>query len=144
MTLSMMKPIAFAALLTAGTAFAQPVAAQSPAQTLDAADAGLAAATLFEGESVRAIALLRAELEEHPGDPALLINLGIAYAQGGNDAEARQSFESAMASRDMIELETANGGITDSRRLARRALSMLDRGEFRTLNVRTEQFSLNQ
>ena len=49
----------------------------------------LAAAALSEGESVRVIAMLWTQLTEFPGDPALLINLGVAHAQGGNDAEAR-------------------------------------------------------
>jgi Flp pilus assembly protein TadD len=134
-----MKPIAFAALLTAGTAFAQ-----SPVRS----DPGLAAVTLSDGESVRAIAILSAQLEEFPNDPALLINLGIAFAQSGNDADARSSFQAAMASRQVIDLETADGTAMDSRRLARRALSMLDRGEFRSTNARSNsksrQFSLNR
>ncbi len=144
MTWFNMKPIAFAALLAAGSTFAGSAAAQTTTLDQTPSDAGLAAAALTEGESIRAIAMLRAQLEEFPGDPALLINLGIAYAQGGNDAEARASFQAAMSGREMIELETANGTTTDSRRLARRALAMLDRGEFRRTNARAGQFTLNR
>ena len=88
--------------------------------------------------------MLKAELEEHPGDPALLINLGIAYAQNGSTAEARKSFEAALASREVVELETANGTATDSRRLARRALAMLSRGEFRPSGAGSDRLTLNQ
>ena len=47
-----------------------------------------------------------------------------------------------MRARDVIELETANGSTTDSRRLARHALAMLDRGEFRPARHTSEQFTL--
>ena len=140
MTLSIKAPIALTALLAATAAFAQPVEAPANAPT----DAGLAAASLSEGESVRAIAMLRAELEQYPEDPALLINLGIAYAQTGSDSEARSAFEAAMASRDAFELETADGTTSDSRRLARRAIAMLNRGEFRSSSMRTGQLTLNE
>lgn len=142
--LANLKSLACAGLLAVSMAFAGSATAQ--VTTLDRApsDAGLAAAALSEGESLRAISMLRAELEEYPGDPALLINLGIAYAQNGNVAEARANFEAAMSGREMTELETANGTTTDSRRLARRALAMLDRGEFRPANAQAEQFTLNR
>jgi len=139
MTLSIKTPLALTALFAATAVFAQPIDAPAGAPT----DAGLAAASLSQGESVRAIAMLQAELEQYPGDPALLINLGIAYAQSGSDAEARNAFEAAMASREALELETADGTTMDSRRLARRAIAMLNRGEFRSVEMRTGQFSLN-
>lgn len=62
-------------------------------------------------------------------DPAVLINHGIALARTGQFEEARIRFEAA-ASRTGVELETANGDWVSSRRLARQALAMLDRGEF--------------
>jgi len=91
----------------------------------------LAADRLSQGQHLRAIAILERELAQNPEDPALLINLGIAHAQRGDAATARESFEAAMSSPESIDLETANGSLMDSRRLARRALAMLDRGEFR-------------
>lgn len=102
---------------------------------------GLAAEALADGRAMQAIAQLEAELERHPQDPALLINLGIAQAQAGLDERARASFESAMGAREVVDLETANGGTIDSRRLARRAIAMLDRGEFRP-RATTGQISL--
>ena len=138
MTHSTSKALGAGIALASTTLFAQPALAQAN----PAGDESLAAETLSDGESVRAIALLKAALEKQPGDPALLINLGIAYAQAGSDAEARSSFEAALSSREVVELQTANGRDTDSRRLARRALAMLERGEFRTTESSSRQFTL--
>lgn len=135
MTLSKFLPAVGAALLASGFA---PLAAQEAVAT----DAGLAADTLADGRTMQAIAQLEAELDLHPGDPAVLINLGIAQAQSGREDEARASFEAAMRSRDVVELETASGSATDSRRLARHALAMLDRGEFRPEPRGGSQFTL--
>ena len=135
MALSKITLVTGATLLALATA---PVAAQTAAPT----DAGLAAETLSDGRTNQAIAQLKAELDLYPGDPAVLINLGIAQAQSGHDQDARMSFEAAMRSRDVVELETANGTTTDSRRLARHALAMLDRGEFLPARRTSEQFTL--
>lgn len=119
-----------------------PLAAQSATAVEPADDAGLAAQPLSDGQAERAITMLEAELAQHPGDPALLINLGIAHAQSGNDGEARVNFEAAMRSRTVVELETASGTTTDSRRLARRALSMLERGAFDAEATKASQLTL--
>lgn len=63
-------------------------------------------------------------------DPARLINHGIALARTGNYEAARLQFEAAAHASDSVELETAEGAWVDSRRLARKAIAMLDRGEF--------------
>ena len=126
------------ALAAVGALIAAPAAAQDQAPT----DAGLSAAALSDGQTNRAINALTAELESHPGDPALLINLGIAQAQSGLTQDARVSFEAAMRSREVVELETANGRVTDSRRLARRAIAMLDRGEFGSQRATGRQLTL--
>ncbi|KWV94159.1 MULTISPECIES: hypothetical protein [unclassified Erythrobacter] len=63
-------------------------------------------------------------------DPARLINHGIALARTGNYEAARAAFEAAASARNSVELETAQGKWVDSRRLARKALAMLDKGEF--------------
>ena len=136
MTLSKIAPLAIAAALAAATT--APLAAQ----TATTSDAGLAAETLSDGRTMQAIAQIEAELAVNPGDPALLINLGIAQAQRGNNAEARTLFEAAMRSREVVDLETANGSATDSHRLARLALAMLDRGEFRSEARTASQFTL--
>ncbi|MGB3711716.1 MAG: tetratricopeptide repeat protein [Erythrobacter sp.] len=115
--------IALASLAGSGAALAQQPAVS---------DAPLAAQTIANGEQARAILILERQLEQHPDDPALLINLGIANAQLGQEVEARERFEAAMSSRQSIDLETANGSLMDSRKVARRALAMLERGEFRS------------
>jgi len=63
-------------------------------------------------------------------DPARLINLGIAHAREGRVREARAMFREVAGSDTALRLELAGGEWIDSRDLARRALRMLDRGEF--------------
>lgn len=128
---------ALAGVVAAFAVTAMPALAQ--ADRMD--KSGLAAETLADGQSAQAIALINAALESQPNDPALLINLGIAQAQAGLEAQARASFEAARDGREVVDLETANGGSMDSRRLARRAIAMLDRGEFRPAQ-RTDQLTL--
>lgn len=140
MTLAKMK----ASGLVGAVIGAMVLAAPAHAQSAQNEDPQLAAASLADGESVRAIAMLKTALEQAPGDPALLINLGIAYAQSGSDAEARTAFEAAMSARESVELETANGTAIDSRRLARRALGMLDRGEFRPARSSRDQLTMRE
>lgn len=130
------------ALALAGAPLAAQTSSLDQASNRTSNDAQLAAESLSDGESLRAIAQLRAALGQQPGDPALLINLGIAYAQAGSDGEALESFEAALASREIVELETADGRATDSRRLARRAIAMLERGEFRAEDQTSQQLSL--
>jgi len=77
-----------------------------------------------------AIEQLERQLERDPSDPGLLINLGIAHAHAGDDEIAKKMFERAMTSPDPITLETAEGKLVDSRRLARRAMRMLAKGKF--------------
>lgn len=91
----------------------------------------LAARTIAAGRAEQAIASLEKASAADPQDAAVLINLGIAYAQTGDEVRARDAFRQALACNEVIELETADGTATDSRRLARKALRMLERGEFR-------------
>lgn len=91
----------------------------------------LAVNPLAAGRTDQALATLEAASAADPHDAAVLINLGIAYAHAGDDAKARAAFEQALACHEVIELDTADGTTTDSRRLARKALKMLERGEFR-------------
>ena len=119
---------AFAALLLAGAQAGQA----APTNTASVETAALEADQLAKGRSANAIAALEKHVAEAPEDPALLINLGIAHAQSGDSAQARAMFQRALVSPEPIELETANGEVTDSRRLARKAMRMLERGEFTT------------
>ena len=131
------KLMGMTAVLAAAAAFAAPASAQIS----EPSDECLWSDTLGKGDSARAIAELESELRQHGNDPALLINLGIAQAQNGQIEDARKSFQAAMRSRKVLELETANGTTTDSRRLARLAVAMLDRGEFQPQTA-TTQFTL--
>ena len=85
---------------------------------------------LVEGRDSVAIAAIMDNHRIENDDPARLINLGIAYARQGDAALARQLFEAARTNRNRVELETAEGEWIESRRLARQALAMLERGEF--------------
>ena len=118
---------ALAALLMASAQAGE--AASTPAGLESAA---LEADQLAKGRAANAIAALEKHVADAPEDPALLINLGIAHAQAGNAKQARAMFQRALVSPKPVELETADGGVTDSRRLARKAMRMLDRGEFAT------------
>jgi tetratricopeptide (TPR) repeat protein len=124
------------ALLTAPSPVAGTPAAPLalPSLIAHAADPApdLAAGTMAAGRTDQAIAALEKASAADPRDAAVLINLGIAYARAGDSTRAREAFQQALACEEVIELETADGTATDSRRLARKALKMLDRGEFRS------------
>jgi tetratricopeptide (TPR) repeat protein len=107
-----------------------PVAASAQLQSPTEAGA-LATRPLAAGRTREAIAVLERASAADPGDAAVLINLGIAYAHAGEEQKARAAFAQALACPEVVELQTADGTTTDSRRLARRALKMLERGELR-------------
>ena len=85
---------------------------------------------LAAGENRDAIARIEAALRETPNDPALLINLGTAYAREGRTSEARDAFRRAIASDDPYRVQLADGSWEDSRKVARLALDSLDRTAF--------------
>ncbi len=134
-----------AVLGLAGLAFLTPAppvphaTMQGPATHLPLAH--FAADTAPFGEHSAAVG---AGAKPDQSDPATLINLGIAHAQRGNEAAARTMFEAAMRAPVVVELETADGLVTDSRRLARRALRMLARGEFRSPQQAASQLSFSR
>lgn len=86
--------------------------------------------SMAQGHDQRAIEQIEANAELETDDPARLINLGIAHARKGDEVRARHYFQAAIDSRERYDLETAEGAWVDSRILARRAMKMLDRGEF--------------
>lgn len=112
-------------------AFLALALAAAPPLADTAAAPELAARTIAAGRAEQAIVSLEKASAADPQDAAVLINLGIAYAQTGDEVRAREAFRQALACNEVIELETADGTATDSRRLARKALRMLERGEFR-------------
>lgn len=91
-----------------------------------AADTDVAYEQLVAGEAQAAITRLEAVLLENPGDPALLINLGSAYAEIGNLEKAAEAYRAAATSEDRYLLELAGGEWVDSRIAARRALRTLE------------------
>lgn len=64
------------------------------------------------------------------GDPVQLINRGISYARQGDTDMARAMFTRVADNRMRYQMETADGRWMDSRNIARKAIGMLDRGEF--------------
>ncbi|NCP13358.1 MAG: tetratricopeptide repeat protein [Sphingomonadales bacterium] len=127
------------------TAFAIALFAATPLAGAPAAhlnDPELAVKPLAAGRAEQALAKLQKASAADPQDPAVLINLGIAYAHAGDEDSARNAFEAALASKDVVELDTADGTATDSRRLARKAIKMLERGEFRAPVMRGDQLTL--
>lgn len=82
---------------------------------------------LSEGRTAEAVAQLQGRSEE-TSDPAVLINLGTAYARQGRIDEARAMFEAAMKSDERYDLELADGSWVDSRKAAKMALARLEEG----------------
>lgn len=80
---------------------------------------------LAQGDAEQARTELEARLQDEPQDPALLINLGTAYAQLGRNERAAAAFQAAIDSGTRYELELADGRWLDSRRAARIALKAL-------------------
>ena len=126
---------ALALTLIAATPLANPhIAALAEAPEL-------AAQTLAAGRSSDALATLEKAVAADPHDPAVLINLGIAYAHAGDEMRARAAFQTALTCQEAFELVTADGTTMDSRKLARKAIRMLERGEFRAETTRSGQLT---
>jgi uncharacterized protein HemY len=79
------------------------------------------------GKADEAVRAIEARLATDPDDPALLINLGAAYARKGDNARAAQAFQAAIDSDTRYDLELADGTWADSRQAARRALATVQR-----------------
>ena len=111
-----------AALLVLGSGPIEVVATAVPSSDVGfeelAAGDNLAAISAIEAGSLPA------------SDPARLINHGIALARLGDHEGAREKFAEVVADSDRYRLETGSGKWVDSRVLARRGLSLIDRGEF--------------
>ena len=81
---------------------------------------------LAAGDAEAAVAELEALLADHPGDPALLINLGSAWSQLGNAERAEYYYRLARDADETYELELADGRWIDSRDAARLALASVE------------------
>ena len=104
----------FAGLLAAGAALA-PQADRSAANTAEPVGAS---------EEIEVAAVMDS------GDPVQLLNRGVDFARQGETERARAMFTRVADNRMRYQMETAQGEWADSRNLARKALGMLDRGEF--------------
>lgn len=95
-------------------------------------DGDVAYDALSDGRASEAIARIEALLAQQPEDPALLINLAAAHLQQGDDEMAAEAYRRAADSSARYELELADGSWADSRKLARRALALLERNQLAT------------
>ena len=107
------------------------LAQATPPAMIDNADAAqgqrdAAYEELVNGDTDGAIARLEAGLIDNPQDPALLINLGSAWAARGNADRAAEYYRAAARSDVRYRLELANGEWVDSRTAARLALRALE------------------
>lgn len=82
---------------------------------------------LTRGDAEAAKTKLETQLEQDPGDPATLINLGSAYARLGQTGEAEAAYLAAADSATSYRLELEGGRWMESRRAALLALRALDR-----------------
>lgn len=82
--------------------------------------------TLSAGHASQAVRDLEALRAQNPDDPALLINLGSAYAAMGDMENAESAYRAAAASDVRYQLELDDGSWIDSRRAARAALRNLE------------------
>lgn len=104
-----------AALLLAGTTTTAATAADAR---------GTATQPASESDEIEVAAVI------DNGDPVQLLNRGVGYAREGETEMARAMFTQVADNRMRYQMETVNGEWKDSRNLARKALGMLDRGEF--------------
>ena len=113
-----MNKLLASALACAALAVPAAVLAEASADPVD-----VAYRALSEGRTAEALATL----DVKTADPAVLINLGTAYARQGRVADARAAFTAAMHSRDHYYLELADGRWVDSRKAAKMALEGLEK-----------------
>lgn len=118
----------------AALAFATATTPSAAANAQNIATRDVAFEDLADGREAKAIARLQAGLRQNPGDPAILINLGTAYARQGDRENAARSFRAARDSSVRYRLELADGSWADSREAARRALAGI--GVYETLASR--------
>ncbi|VWX48950.1 hypothetical protein [Novosphingobium sp. 9U] len=111
----------FTAIIFA-SALGLPIAPEAERRAPDVAYAELAA-----GNAVAALRKLE-EPSVDRSDPAVLINLGSAYARQGATDKALAALRAAVTSSERYDLELADGSWMDSREVARIALAKLQRG----------------
>lgn len=98
-----------------------------PAPAVDRVEAGYD--DLAAGRARQAMDRIKAGGALRQSDPSALINMGSAEAMLGHTDKAGAMYRAAIASKTQYDLQLADGSWMDSRRAARLALTMLDRGE---------------
>jgi hypothetical protein len=106
---------------------AAALAASSAQPAPQASGANVAFEELAQNRSHDAISRLLAAGAAESRDPAVLINLGTAYARTGQKERALAMFRAAIASPERYDLQLADGRWMDSRAAARLAAAALDK-----------------
>lgn len=120
----MITAATFAALLFAQSASASLL---TEGTSVEAEDAGYV--ELVSGEATAAVQQLEKLHAQNPDDPAIMINLAAAYIEIGRLDDANRAYRLAIASRERLQLETAEGDWEDSRQIARSGLSRLENSQ---------------
>lgn len=107
-------------------AIAAVLAQAAPLATTTDGITDVAYTELAAGDADAAVQKLEA-VGRYSADPALLINLGTAYARQGATDKALAAYRAAIATSERYDLELANGSWRDSRDVARHALASLQR-----------------
>ena len=81
---------------------------------------------LMAGDNQRAVQQILAHADENTSDPAKLLNLGRAYQRMGRHSDAIRMYQSAITSRDIFDVELADGTIMSSRDAAKIALAQFN------------------
>ncbi|WP_422344619.1 hypothetical protein [Parasphingorhabdus sp.] len=114
------KKIAFAMGLTMA---ALPALAQAQEGEIGYAKGALAYDALMSGDNQAAVEKLESGKLK---DPAVMINLGQAYARTGRTGDAAKMFTAAMNSNRSFDLVLADGQVINSRKAAAIALNDLN------------------
>jgi Tfp pilus assembly protein PilF len=81
---------------------------------------------LMAGDNKRAAEQILAHADEATSDPAKLLNLGRAYQRMDRNADAIRLYQSAMASRNVFDVELADGTVMSSHEAAKLALAQFN------------------
>jgi len=82
---------------------------------------------LMRGDNERAVFQIMGNEQVSSGDPAKLLNLGLAYARMGHTDDAAKIFKAVLESRDSVDLVLADGRMMNSKVAARKAYASLQR-----------------
>ncbi|QTD55326.1 hypothetical protein [Parasphingorhabdus cellanae] len=118
-----MKNGKFIAIAIGLTMVALPGLAQAQDGEIGYAKGALAYDALMSGDNQSAVDKLESG---KLSDPAVMINLGQAYARTGRSGDAAKMFTAAMNSNRSFDLVLANGQVIDSRKAAEIALNNLN------------------